>query len=181
MAGLSARYASALFELALESGNAAAYRDQAVLIRDALSDEACRRVIEHPHVSAQQKKELVSRAFAGKISEDLLGFLHLAIDKNRERFILPGLRALIGRLDEHFGRAGATIVSASALSEEQIAALRELIGKKLGKELEISVQIDPSLIGGFYIYADGYLLDRTIKTRLKEMKVSLQRSTAHDS
>ena len=181
MAQLSARYAAALFELALENGNAALYREQAVLIRDALNSEECRSVIEHPRVSGAKKKEFLSSVFAGGISEDLLGFLYLAIDKNREGFILPGLNAFIARLDEFAGRTGATVVSADALSEAQLGALRELIGKKLGKEVDITYRVDPSLIGGFYIHADGYLLDRTIKKRLREMKVSLQRSTAHDS
>ena len=181
MAQLSARYAAALLELALESGNTAQYRQQAVLIRDALREEECRRVLEHPHITGAKKKEFIDSIFAGNINGDLLGFLYLVIAKNREAFLVPGLNSFIDRLDKLSGRTGATVVSAVELSEKQVSALAELIGKKLGKQVEVSVQVDPSLIGGFYVHADGYLLDYTIKKRLREMKLSLQRSTANDS
>jgi F-type H+-transporting ATPase subunit delta len=176
MASLSARYASALFDLALESGETAGYRDEAAMIKDALSDEDCRRVLEHPHITGTKKKEFIDSIFAGRISKNLLGFLHLVIDKNRVAYLVPGLAAFIERLDQLSGRAGATVVSANELSEKQVLGLNELIGKKLGKKVEANVQVDPSVIGGFYVHADGYLLDYTIKKRLREMKVSLQRS-----
>jgi len=181
MAQLSARYAAALLELALESGNMELYREQAVLIRDALKSEECRRVLEHPHITGAKKREFIDSIFAGNINNDLLGFLYLVIAKNRESFLVPGLSAFIDRVDQLSGRTGATVVSAAELSEKQVAELAQLIGKKLGKQVEVSVQVDPSLIGGFYVYADGYLLDYTVKKRLREMKLSLQRSTANDS
>ena len=181
MAQLSGRYAAALFGLALESGGLGNYREQAAFLRDTLKNEDCRRVIEHPHISGAGKKEFLSALFAGKVSDDLLGFLYLGIDKNREKFLVPGLGAFIARVDEFTGRVDATVVCAAPLDKSQILKLEKLLSKKLDKRVSVSVQVDPSVIGGMCIRADGYFLDMTVKKRLSDMKASLQRSTADDS
>ena len=181
MAQLGARYAAALFELATESGSPELFRDQAILLRDSLSDTECRRLIEHPLISATRKTEFLDSVFKGNIHIDLLSFLHIAIFKNREEFIVPGLALFIKRMDEHFGNVQANITSASALSGSQIAALRTMLSRKLGKQVEVTVRVDPSLIGGFSVHADGYFIDRTIKKRLSDMKLSLKRGAISDS
>ena len=181
MAQLSARYAAALFDIAMESGVPEEYRDQAVFLRDTLSGKECLRMTLHPQISAAQKHEFLESVFKGNIHDDLLGFLYMAIAKNRESFIVPGLSAFIKRMDEHFGRVKANVVSAHPLSESQISALREMLSKKLNKHVEISAKVDPALIGGLTIHMDGYYIDRTIKKRLDDMKISLKRGTVNDS
>ena len=181
MAQLSARYATALFDLAMESRVPGEYLEQAVFLRDTLSGEECLRIIEHPQIPAAQKIAFLENAFKGNIHDDLLGFLHMAISKNRESFIVPGLNLFIHRMDEYFGKVKANVASATALHEDQVAALRAMLSKKLGKQVEISVQVDPALIGGFSIHTDGYFIDRTIKKRLNDLKISLKRGTLNDS
>jgi len=181
MAQLSARYAAALFELAMESGMPGEYREQAVFLQKALSDDECRRIIEHPQIPASGKSAFFENAFKGNIHDDLLGFLHMAVAKNRESFIIPGLAAFIKKMDEHFGRMKAYVVSATELREEQVRAISLMISKKLGKQVEISARVNPALIGGFYIHMDGYYIDRTIRKKLSDMKISLKRGTVHDS
>ena len=73
------------------------------------------------------------------------------------------------------GAAAAKVVSAAALTEQQISALRKLLEKKLEKRVEVSLEIDASLIGGFYIYIDGYIIDRTVKKQIRDMKESIMR------
>ena len=181
MAQLSGRYAAALFDLALESAKLAEYREQAAFLSDTLKNEECRRIIEHPHISGAGKKEFLGALFAGKVSDDLLGFLYLGIDKNREKFLVPGLNAFIARVDEFTGRVDATVVCAAPLDKSQILEMEKLLSKKLQKRVNVCVQVDTSVIGGFCVRADGYFLDMTVKKRLSDIKASLQRSTAHDS
>ena len=181
MAQLSTRYATALFELALESGTSELFFTQATTLRDALLDDECRRLIEHPLTPVTCKLEFLDSVFKGKIHTDLLGFLHMAILKNREEYIVPGLSLFIKRMDEHFGKVQANVVAATALNENQITALRSMLSKKLSKQVDVPVRVDPSLIGGFSVHADGYFIDRTIKKRLDDMKLSLKRGAVSDS
>ena len=180
MAGLSGRYAAALFDLALESNAPQSYREGSALILQALDDDDCRRILQHPNISSDDKQKFVTSVFAGRVNDDLLGFLRLAVAKNRERVLADALSVLCEKLDALAGKAKATIVSAHKLEHDQIHTLQQLISRKLGQQVEVSVEVDQTLIGGFYIHAQGHLIDCSVKRQLSQIKTSLQGRCADD-
>jgi len=101
MAELNARYATALFELSLESGKLDECFEQALTVRDVLKTEDCRKVIGHPHISAVEKRAFLHEAFGGGLNEQLSGFLHLLIAKNREAIMASSLSAFIEMADSY--------------------------------------------------------------------------------
>lgn len=173
MASLSAVYADALFDLAMEKGEGAEYMSQAIVLRDALKDPECAAMLSHPHISAAQKRGFFEKILSGHIHDNLLGFLFLAVDKNRETFIVPALDELIRKIEQSWRKTTANVVSAHPLSEEQISTLAAKLAKKLDKEVSVNVIVDPSVIGGIYVHVDGHLFDRTIKTQLRELSDNL--------
>jgi F-type H+-transporting ATPase subunit delta len=64
----------------------------------------------------------------------------------------------------------ASVVSAVPLSDTQASQLTALLAKKTGKQVDVTVLVDPSVIAGISIHVDGYFLDRTVRTMLKDMK-----------
>ncbi|HHU23381.1 MAG TPA: ATP synthase F1 subunit delta [Clostridiales bacterium] len=175
MAELKYRYASALFKLAMEKGTLEEQMQQAAFVVDVLETDKCEDFLLHPHIPNSAKCELLSSLFAGKISEDLMGFLYLAVNKSREAIILPALASFMDMVEKHSGKAAACVVSAAPLGEEQVLALGRLLTRKLGREVEIQIQVDPALIGGFYVHVEGRLIDQTVRARLTNMKESLKR------
>jgi len=173
VAKLSSRYASALFDLSLERNALNDNLEQAEFLRDTFSEAQCQRIIKHPRISGKEKKSFFDSAFSGKISNDLLGFLHLAVEKNREAFIVPVLDDFIDMGNRHIRKTTALVVSAVPLKNEQVSALEALLSKKLDKQVTINHKVDPSLIGGLYVQVDGYYIDRTVKSSLKDIKDSL--------
>ena len=174
MERLNILYATALFNLALEGGVVDEFLDQALLLRESLQDADCQRMLVHPHISSAEKRELFVKAFSGHIHDDLLGFLFLVTDKNREAFLLPALTALIERIKKHKNIVTANVLLASEYDEKQAAAMKDMLSEKLGKTIELSMKVDPSLIGGPYIYVDGYYLDWTVKKRLRDLTVHMK-------
>jgi len=173
MADLSTRYATALFELALERGLAPDYLEQAAFIRDLMQDEECKRIITHPRIPPDEKFAFLDRAFRGRIHDDLLGFMRLTVTKNREAFLAPALDALVGMIRRHQNYTTARVVSAVALTPEQESQLRIVLTRKLGKVVELSLDVDASVIGGFRVHVDGHVFDRTLRRLLKDMKESI--------
>jgi len=169
MAKLSANYASAIFKLSVERGAAGEMYEQALFICDVLKDADCRRILVHPHISNAEKLSFFNDIFEGRVRGDLTAFLRLVIDKNRESHFLPAVRDLIGLIERFQGKTKANVLSAADLDEPQSAALKEILSKKLDKQVEIFVKVDPSLIGGPYINVDGYIIDRTIKNKLFDL------------
>ena len=174
MAELSIRYATALFELSLENGSIDECFEQAVVVRDILKTDDCRKIMEHPHISGDEKRTFLHEAFSGSLNPHLNGFLHLLIAKNRESIMPSSLSSFIEMTDSFKGRAKAGVVSAVQLDDNQIAALQSTLSRKMRKKVEMSLKVDPSLIGGLYIYADGCYINRTIKEQLSEMKKSIK-------
>ena len=171
---LSLLYASALFSIAIEKDVVGDFMDQASLLRDSLRDPECQRVLVHPHITSAEKQEFFKKAFSGAIHEDLMAFLFLTTDKNRETFIVPALTALTDMIDRHMKRVTADVYSASGLDDKQVSSMKEILSDKLGKTVEVSLNIDPTVIGGPYIYVDGYYIDWTVKKRLRDLTVHMK-------
>ena len=173
MADLSTRYARSLFELAIERGLASDYKEQAAFISDAFSDEECKRIITHPRIPMAEKYAFLDGAFAGRIHEDLLGFMRLTVAKNREEFLAPALDVLVEMIHRHQNFTTAKVVSAAVLTPEQENRLKLSLMRKLGKQVELMVEVDASLIGGFRLHVDGHVFDRTVRRMLKDMKETI--------
>ena len=174
MADLSNRYANALFELSKESGLTNEYLEQAVFLQDALKDADCQHVITHPHISTAEKHTFFTEAFGWKIHDDLMGFLRLVVDKSREAFLMPVLASLIDMIKTEQRKTTAKVISAAALDDVQVKTLAALLSRKLNKIVDVSVNVDPSVIGGLYVQVDGFFIDRTLKNSIKDMKHSLK-------
>jgi F-type H+-transporting ATPase subunit delta len=176
MERLSVLYASALYDLAVTKNAVDDFLSHAIMIRDALGEADCHRMLVHPQISAAEKHDLFQRAFAGKIHEDLLGFLYLTADKNREAYLLPALSILIEAIERHNNIVTAKVLSAAPYETNQAETLKGVLSERLNKDVRLSMKVDPSVIGGPYIYADGYYIDWTVKTRLRELTASLKES-----
>jgi F-type H+-transporting ATPase subunit delta len=174
MERLSILYASALYDLALKHNAVDDFLKQSIFLRDSLQDEDCQRVLSHPQISATVKHELFREAFEGHIHDDLLGFLYLVADKRREAFLLPALTALIGVIERHNRKVTAKVMSAVSYDEKQSEAMKDMLAKRLDKHVELDLKVDPSIIGGPYIFVDGCHIDWTVKKRLRDLTASMK-------
>ncbi|MCL2839726.1 MAG: ATP synthase F1 subunit delta [Defluviitaleaceae bacterium] len=176
MADLGIRYATALFEISKESGLLNEYLEQSQFLCDTLKDEDAIRILTHPRITADEKQTFLLKAFGEFVHQDLLGFMKLVIAKNREAYLLPALTKLVEMIKVHRNQTTARVVSAVPLSDGQAAQLTAILTRKLGKVVDITVVIDPTVIAGISIHVDGYFLDRTVRSMLKDMKDSIKHS-----
>jgi len=174
MERLSVLYASALYDLAVQKEATGVFLNQAVMLRDTLQDEDCQKMLIHPQISAAEKHDFFSKSFSGKIHEDLLGFLFLTADKNREEYLLSALNVLIDMIEQSMNIVTAKVLSAAEYDESKADTLKKMLSKKLGKDVRLSLSVDPSVIGGPYIYADGYYIDWTVKKKLRDLAANMK-------
>ena len=174
MERLSVIYASALFDIALQKDAVDEFLNQAIFLRDSLGDPDFQHVLVHPQIAAAEKQEIFRKAFSGKIHEDLLGFLLLVADKNREPYLLPALDALISEIERYNKKVTAKVLSAAPYDDKQAESLRVMLSEKLDKQVELDFKVDPALIGGPFIFVDGYYIDWTVKKKLYDLQSSLK-------
>ncbi|MCL2812362.1 MAG: ATP synthase F1 subunit delta [Clostridia bacterium] len=178
MAGVTANYADVLFELANDHDALDQWLAQAVAIRDVLQTKKGRSTIEHPRMSGAEKRGFLREVLPADTPEDMIGFLHMLVSERQEKQIVPALAEFVTRGRREDEKIVAHVVSAVALKEEQTAALEEMLYQKLGRQVELSAEVDPSLIGGFCIYVAGLVIDRTVKKQLNDLRDTIKRGGA---
>ncbi len=109
------------------------------------------------------------------LSKVMSAFLLLLFEKGRIGFIgsINDFYQMLA--DELKGIARASLVSAGELKAETIEQIRSALSKKTGKEIVLSVEQDPGLIGGIVTRIGDLVLDGSIKTQLLNMRESLKR------
>ena len=178
MAGITAHYATALFDLANEHGALREWLAQAALIRDALKDGKGRSTIEHPRMTGAEKRAFLHTVLPLGVPVDVIGFLHMLIAQRQAALIVPALTEFIDRGTREQEPMLAHAISARPLKEGQTAALERLLAQKLGRRVELSAEADPSLIGGLCVYVNGLVIDRTIKKQLSDLRDTIKRGGA---
>jgi F-type H+-transporting ATPase subunit delta len=171
------RYAKALFELAKESGRVAEVaeelRHMAALLADnrELHDTLFRPL--HPVAQRQAVLNGVTERIAA--SPNVRSFFCLLIDQRR-LVNFPAIHEEFERLThEDAGVRRAEIVAAGALSDDQLERLRQALAARTGCQIEVTVRVDPSLLGGVVAKVGDLVFDGSLRTQLSQLRANLTR------
>ena len=175
-ASLAGRYAIALFDLASESGSVSAVEGDLGRFRDALRESPeLRALIRNPEVSREQ----IGRVLAGlaehlelaPLTRNFLGVLA----ENRRAGELPGMiRAFHTIAATQRGEVGAEVVSAHALSDEQMRELEHRLRAREGRTVKLQARVDPELLGGLVVTIGSKRIDSSIRTRLNALSHAMK-------
>lgn len=172
------RYAQALFDLAEETGALDAVRADLTSIRAAWIESAdLRRLATSPVIAADdQGRGLDAIADKAKFNATTRRFLGLLAANGRARD-LPGVIAAFEALyAKKTGVVAAEVVSAVPLTAVQLTHVRSALLQSLGKAPELTVRVDPSILGGLKVKVGSRLFDASIRSRLDQMKFALKRA-----
>lgn len=175
MAKLRNRYADVLLEISEKRGSLEKDTEQVTMVRDTLESDEVQSFLANPHIPAPVKDELFQNAFSDELAGHVKGFLSFMVGKKRETLIIPALTEYIDSANRRSGRIEAKVVSAKALTKEQIESIRRILARQTSLEIMIENKVDPDVIGGFYILMEGHIFDCTVRTELNKMKERLKR------
>ena len=166
-------YAVAEFEIARE-GNALARWSEMIAAATAIAgDPQMTGALQSPNLEAAEKATLFLSIAGDRFTPEMRNFVRVLIDARRIE-VLPEIRELYEAFrNEAEGVAQARIESAQPLSDAQVAQLTEAMSRRLGKRVEATAQIDPSLIGGARISVGDTVIDGSVRGKLEQMKNAL--------
>lgn len=170
-ASLSGRYATALFELARDNGTIAAVESSLSTVRQALTDSAdFAALTASPLIGRGDAAKAVSAA-AGAMNLDPLTANFLGVlAQNRRLKELPAIvRAFRMLAANHRGEVTAEVISAHALSDDQVEALKVQLRQRVGRDVNVDLSVDSSLLGGLVVKIGSQMIDSSIKTRLNSL------------
>jgi len=176
IAGMAGRYATALFDLALESKKLAPVEKDLNRFEKMLDSGAdLRRLVESPVFSAEdQSRALEAILKQAGIKGVCANFLGL-VAANRRLFavrdIIRAFRALTAR---HRGEVTAEVTTASALTPAQTKRLAAVLKSSIGSDVQIDTKLDPSLLGGLVVKVGSRMVDNSLKTKLDNLKLAMK-------
>ena len=169
-------YAAALFEVARAEGALAVVEEELFKLSDVLaqSDEL-RATLTDTHLPPEKRQEIVQdllgKAKATPITTSLVSFI-VGAGHARD---LPGIiTSLVERAASDRKHAVAEIRSAVPLDEDQRKRLASALSKNLGKEVEVKVHVDPSVLGGLSARVGDVVIDGTVRHRLDQLKETIR-------
>ncbi len=127
----------------------------------------------NPKVTDQQVYDVTVGVSKVQLPASGQNFLRTVIENGRLA-AMPEIAAQFRALkNARGGTSDAVVYSAFPIDQAKLADVRATLEKRFGRSLNLSVQEDPSLIGGIRVVVGDGVLDTSVKARLEQMKAAL--------
>jgi F-type H+-transporting ATPase subunit delta len=171
LATIARPYAEALFKAAKSDlAGTAVWLDAVTAVA---ANPQLQQFASNPNANAAQVLELLTSVAKVNLPAQGKNFLETVIDNGRVN-ALPEIAVQFRALkNAQGGTADAIVYSAFAIDSAALADVSTLLEKRFGRKLNLTVAIEPELIGGIRVVVGDEVLDTSVKARLDQMKVAL--------
>jgi F-type H+-transporting ATPase subunit delta len=176
VSGMAGRYATALFELALESNAIDAVKGDLERFDTLVADNPdLARLVRSPVFGADEQakalKAVLAAAGIGGLSAQFLE----AVTANRRLFAVRDMirdyRLLVAR---HKGEVTAQVTLAEQPSDAHLAAIKDALTAVTKKDVQVDVKVDPAIIGGLVVKLGSRMVDTSLRTKLNAIKHAMK-------
>ena len=174
---ISRKYARAFFDRARSDSLVQQTLQELRVIQGVLvADPNIRRVFSSPLITPSDKKEIIQNAFGSKVSPAVLDILNLMNEKRRLEFFEGVVLAFEGLSDEASNIVRGSVFSANELNADFKKSLENKIQRMTEKNVLLSYQVDPHLMGGVTVRVGGLTINDSLDFQLTKMNDELNRS-----
>ena len=173
---VAARYAKALFTLAVERNAVEAFNDDLQAIVELLAnEEQLKTIFFHPRLSRDEKNGIVDEVFAVILENQfVVNFVRLAIAKKRERDIPAIVKAWKLLYDDYKQQLPVEVVVAFELADDQLQQILADVALRTGRQPIPQVIVDPSIIGGVVLKYQDKIIDGSVRNQLQQLAASIK-------
>jgi len=162
-------YADAVFARAEETEALDLWSEMLSFLAGVVGDTQLQGVIADPKFGRENLERLMLDIGGGRLNDEAQNLVRLLVANDRLA-LLPEISALYeSRKNERQGRLEVHVTTAYALQAAQKTALAEALQKRLGREVTITAEKDPELIGGVRIRAGDLVIDGSVRSQLQQL------------
>ena len=171
LATIARPYAEALFKTAgSDLAGAAVWLEELAAIA---SNVQLQQFAGNPSVTAKQTFDVMAGVAKTPLPDTAKNFLRAVIDNGRIS-VLPEIASQFRALkNARSGSSDAVVYSAFPLDAAALDDLAATLEKRFDRKLNVTVELEPALIGGVRVVVGDEVLDTSVKARLEQMKVAL--------
>ena len=167
-------YAEALLNVAVRIGAEKAVKNSLELVNSSVKvSPEFRAFLLSKRISEVQKAEAVKSAFGDECHPIVSDFLGLIAGENPVKLFIEIGKAYQVKFAEAMNFVAVTAHVTSKMSDISEAELKASLETALGKSTELTINVDPSLIGGIKLRVGNTFLDASIQNQLENMRHSL--------
>jgi F-type H+-transporting ATPase subunit delta len=167
-------YAEALFGVARAEGTLGEVEDELFRFSQTLqgSDEL-RAALTDASIPASRRQQIVEDLLGGKASPTTVALVSMVVATGRARQLPEIIRQLVAMSAAEVNKEVAEVRSAVPLNDDQRKRLAEALSNATGKQVEVKVIVDPSVMGGIVAQVGDTVIDGSVRSRLDQLKNAL--------
>ena len=166
----SERYSRALYEVSKETGDLEKTEaDVRNFINLFESSSEIKNFIQNPtHVIETQNKAINILSEKLDFTKNLKNFLLLVIKKKRIFFVKKITNNFLKLCSKNRGEIKASLISSKELSSNELENIGRELSASMGSTIKFDYKVDQSLIGGLKLQLGSFMIDTSIKNKLKK-------------
>ena len=174
----SERYSRALFEVAKESGEIDKIEQDIINFQFLLNSSLeIKNFIHNPTLNKDNQNNVLN-LLAEKLnfSKNLKNFMFLLIEKRRIFFVEKIIDSFVKLCSQKRGELKASLISSKELSKAEIEVISKDLSSLMGSTIKFDYKVDKNLIGGLKLQLGSFMIDTSIKNKLKQFEQNMLES-----
>jgi F-type H+-transporting ATPase subunit delta len=174
--GMAGRYATALFDLTVETGSVDSVLAELQKFTALLGESPdLARLVRSPAFGAEAQLRAVTAVMERAGITGLAAKVIKVLARNRRLFavadVISAYRALAAR---HRGEVSAQVTVAETISEAHLRDIKDTLDAVTGKDVKIDVRINPAIIGGLIVKLGSRMVDSSLRTKLNGLRLAMK-------
>jgi F-type H+-transporting ATPase subunit delta len=167
-------YARALFEVARAEGTLDEVEDELFrFARSFESSDELRTALTDELIPAAKRQAIVEDLLGGKATSTTTQLVSMVVGSGRGRDLPAIINKLVARASNAKQLELAEVRTAVALTEDQQTRLKAALANATGKQVNLKVIVDPSVLGGIVATVGDTVIDGSVRTRVEQLKSRL--------
>ena len=174
---VSKTYGEALFELGVEEHSMEELTEETKAVLQAMEENPdLMKLLNHPKIGKEEKVSVMENIFKGQVSDTMVGFLVLVVQKDRYNELAGILEYFLDKVREEKKIGVASVCSAVPLSDTQKSQIKnKLLETTEYVDFEMEFHVDQTLIGGLVIRVGDRVVDSSIRSRIDTLAKELSK------
>jgi F-type H+-transporting ATPase subunit delta len=167
-------YAEALFGVARAEGTVGEVEDELFRFSQTLQgNDELRNALTDAGIPAARRQQIVEDLLGGKASPTTVALVSMVVGTGRARELPNIIKRLVEMSAAEANKEVAEVRSAVPLTDDQRDRLTKALEDATGKQVEVKVVVDPSVLGGIVAQVGDTVIDGSVRRRLDQLKNAL--------
>jgi F-type H+-transporting ATPase subunit delta len=167
----SLAYARALFSVAAAEGSIREVEDELFRFARVLEgNDELRSTLTDQKIQVSRRQQIIEDLLGGRANPITVSLVSMVVGTGRSQDLPAIIGELVRLSAAEANKEVAEVRSAIDLDDGQRQRLAEALGQATGKQVEVKVVVDPSILGGIVAQVGDTVIDGSVRTRLEQLR-----------